>query len=139
MLLVFLFVIVLEVSDMPGWFLPFLGQTAANIGAHFLQRGQQRRQFRANRRMSELAYSHDLDMWNRQAEHQLNMWRLQNEYNLPANRMQRLRDAGLNPNLVATQGASGGIAGAVGAPEMPRYSPARADFGMTPFTVPNMI
>ena len=122
-----------------GWFIPFLAQTAANVGAHFLQRGQGRRQFRHSRQMSELAYRRDLDMWNRQAEHQMDMWRLQNEYNLPANRMQRLRDAGLNPNLAASQGSAGGIAGSIGAPEMPRYQPARPDYRKTPFVVPNIL
>ena len=121
------------------WFVPFLAQTAANVGAHFLQRGQQRKQFRHSQRMSEFAYQRDLDMWNRQAEHQLDMWRLQNEYNTPAARMQRLREAGLNPNLAAGQGSAGGIAGSVGAPEMPRYAPARPNYQMQPFSIPDIL
>lgn len=40
--------------------------------------------------------------------HLLNMrsWRKQNEYNLPSAQMQRLKDAGLNPNLVYGKGTS---------------------------------
>lgn len=34
-------------------------------------------------------------------EHDMNMWNAQNEYNTPAMQMQRMKEAGLNPNLVA--------------------------------------
>lgn len=44
----------------------------------------------------------------------LEMWHLQNAYNSPLAQMQRLRDAGLNPNLMYSQGTVGN-AGAVGA------------------------
>ncbi len=42
-------------------------------------------------------------------------WNLQNEYNNPSAQMQRLRDAGLNPNLVygGSSGSSAGNAGAI--------------------------
>lgn len=54
---------------------------------------------------------------------------LQNEYNLPKNQMQRLRDAGLNPNLVYGNGAttlsadSGNVAPA-------NVTPASGSFGI---------
>lgn len=70
--------------------------------------------------------------WNRrEAEKnrkwQEDMWNKQNEYNLPVNQLQRIKAAGLNPNLVlgqngmSTQGASFG--GNVGNPQMtsPQY------------------
>lgn len=39
-------------------------------------------------------------------QRQLDFWNKQNEYNLPANQMQRLQAAGLNPNLVYGSGAT---------------------------------
>lgn len=38
-------------------------------------------------------------------EHDVNMWNLQNQYNTPMMQMQRLKEAGLNPNLVYGSGA----------------------------------
>lgn len=49
---------------------------------------------RANRELAEY-------QWDRNVE----MWKMQNEYNLPSAQMQRLRDAGLNPNLVYGNGS----------------------------------
>lgn len=49
------------------------------------------------RKMADYQYSKAIEMWNRQ-----------NEYNLPANQMQRLQSAGLNPNLVYGSGTVAG-------------------------------
>ena len=69
---------------------------------------------RANRKMAEYAYSKDLEQWHRQ-----------NEYNSPAAQMQRLEEAGLNPNMVYGQG----VQGATGqAKEMPKYQAPRIDW-----------
>lgn len=47
-------------------------------------------------------------------EHDLNMWNMQNAYNTPEMQMQRLKEAGLNPNLIYGSGsASTGNADAV--------------------------
>ena len=49
-------------------------------------------------------------------------WKMQNEYNLPKNQMQRLKDAGLNPNLIygsspaGASGSAGSIAPSKAAP-----------------------
>lgn len=43
-------------------------------------------------------------------ERQMDAWRLQNEYNTPKAQMQRLIDAGLNPNLIYSQMDGGAIA-----------------------------
>ncbi len=51
----------------------------------------------ANLRLAEYQYSKNLEMWNKQ-----------NEYNKPINQMARLKEAGLNPNLVY---GSGSVAG----------------------------
>lgn len=60
---------------------------------------------RANRELAEYAYSRDLEMWNRQ-----------NQYNSPSAQMERLKAAGLNPNLVYGHGAVGNVSSAI-----PRY------------------
>jgi hypothetical protein len=39
--------------------------------------------------------------------HDINMWKMQNEYNTPFMQMQRLKEAGLNPNLMYGQGTTG--------------------------------
>lgn len=52
----------------------------------------------------------------------LQMWNLQNEYNSPTQQMARLRTAGLNPNLVYGNGATGNSAGSA-----PQYEPADID------------
>lgn len=52
---------------------------------------------------------------NRQAnDDQLRLWELMNEYNSPAEQMKRFTEAGLNPNLVYSQGSSGNASSAAG-------------------------
>lgn len=48
-----------------------------------------------------------------QNEAQIRFWNMQNEYNKPINQMARFDEAGLNPNLIYTQGNAGN-AGSVG-------------------------
>lgn len=52
-----------------------------------------------NLELAKYAYSANLDQWNRQ-----------NEYNSPAAQMKRFEEAGLNPNLIYSQGNSGNAA-----------------------------
>lgn len=107
---------------------------------YFGQKARQRSEFKENRKQSEKAYGHDIDMWNRQSNWNREQWDLQNEYNLPANQMQRLRDAGLNPNLAAGGGSAGGSAGTVQKAEMPKYSAARANYQQqTPLKMPDLL
>lgn len=109
-------------------------------GLNFIgQRRRQREEFKQNQAMARLAHSQDLDMWNRQNEHNLKMWHLQNEYNLPANQMDRLRAAGLNPNLIAGQGAAGGQATAIQKADTPKYQAPRARFNYTPLRAPDIL
>ena len=54
-----------------------------------------------NKQLQQQQYNNELDMWNKQ-----------NAYNTPANQMQRFRDAGLNPNLIYSQGNPGNAAAA---------------------------
>lgn len=58
---------------------------------------------------NEKAYARSLEMWN-----------LQNAYNSPTAQMSRLRQAGLNPNLVYGNGVTGNSAGSA-----PQYQPAK--------------
>lgn len=62
---------------------------AASIGSSMVTNsGSKRSQRRANK-------------------HNVNFWNMQNEYNNPTSQMQRLRDAGLNPNLIYGSSSSG--------------------------------
>lgn len=76
--------------------------------------------YRLNRKLAEYAYSKDLEMWNRQ-----------NAYNAPIMQMQRLAEAGLNPNMMYGTGQS-----ANQAKEMPRYNAPTASFDTY---VPNIL
>lgn len=49
-------------------------------------------------------------MYNKQVEDNRKNWEMVNEYNLPSAQMQRLLDAGLNPALMYSDGASGVVA-----------------------------
>lgn len=62
--------------------------------------------------------------YGRQKRDALEFWRMQNEYNSPVAQMQRLRDAGLNPNLVYGRGA--GAVGEASPPKVP--DPTRTEF-----------
>lgn len=58
---------------------------------------------------NEKAYARSVEMWN-----------MQNAYNAPTAQMSRLRQAGLNPNLVYGSGVTGNSAGSA-----PQYQPAK--------------
>lgn len=66
-------------------------------------------------------------MYDRQREHALADWARQNEYNSPLAQMQRLREAGLNPNLVYNNGATHS-AQAVQKSDMKQWSPQAPQF-----------
>ena len=56
----------------------------------------QRQNYNYSKKLMELQYQQNLDLWNKQ-----------NEYNAPTAQMHRLQAAGLNPNLVYGNGVSG--------------------------------
>jgi len=67
----------------------------------------------ANRKLAEYSYQKDLEQWNRA-----------NEYNSPVKQMERLSQAGLNPNLVYGGGSSTGNTTTA---TSPRYNPPTID------------
>ena len=100
-----------------------IGQTAANVASqsatnktnmHIAQDtnkmnyliNEQNNQ--ANRQLAEYEWSKNLEMWN-----------LQNQYNTPSAQMQRLKDAGINPNLALGSVSSGTAA------TLPKYQAAQ--------------
>lgn len=79
----------------------------------------------ANRSMAEYQYSKDLEMWNRG-----------NVYNDPSAQMQRLKAAGLNPNMVYGSGSAAGMS----AGQLPKYNAPTASYNYVPAVdLPGMI
>lgn len=104
-------------------FIPLIGSAVNGIASLFGQsKGNQsaikavQEQNAGNMALAEYGYQKDLEMWQRQ-----------NEYNLPVNQIQRLKDAGLNPNLAYGMGNVGNANSSpnYSAPSMQAYT----DFG----------
>ena len=82
-----------------------------NIGTTALQN-------KYNKEQAALQNQYNIDMWNRQ-----------NEYNSPASQMNRLKEAGLNPNLMYGQGSSGNASSAPAQVAPQKQAPEMAAFG----------
>lgn len=67
------------------------------------------------------------EMYAKQRADSLADWTMQNEYNHPSSQMARLREAGLNPNLVYGKGADNTSA-AVRSSDQPAWNPQAPDF-----------
>lgn len=65
--------------------------------------------------------------YDKQVQDNIRLWQMQNEYNSPQAQMQRLTDAGLNPNLVYGNGATT-EAGAISKGEMKQWNPEAPQF-----------
>lgn len=74
--------------------IPVVGPIIGNVVDSAMQAGQNRK----NRAFAE-------HMHNTQRQEALADWNMQNQYNHPSSQMTRLREAGLNPNLVYGNGA----------------------------------
>jgi hypothetical protein len=85
---------------------------------------QARKQRAENRYLAEYQYQKDLEMWNRQ-----------NEYNRPEAQMQRLKDAGLNPNLIY---GSGGVTGNTST-QLPKYQRPEVPRASMQLEIPNAL
>nr|QQL13309.1 MAG: DNA pilot protein [Microviridae sp.] len=87
---------------------PWIGGLFSGLGSLFgsaLGFGSQQMTNAQSMELAEYQHQKNLEMWHRQ-----------NEYNSPTAQMQRLKDAGLNPNLVYGNGAVGNASS-----EPPRY------------------
>lgn len=98
-------------------------QGAGAIGSWLTQGTQHRhekalneRTIQAQKEQAQFAYDKDLEMWNRA-----------NEYNAPTAQMARLREAGLNPNLVYGKGAT-----ATSSAQLPKYNATRPEYNYSP-------
>lgn len=102
-----------------GWAAAAEGLTQLNNTAiqGWQQRRNQERQNKANMQLAEYSYNKDLEMWNKA-----------NLYNSPQAQMERLKSAGLNPNLVY---GSGSVAGQ-SAGQIPRYQTPQATYDVDP-------
>lgn len=82
---------------MSGWLIPVI-QGASTLGTGYFGYKGQKESNRMQRQIAREAQAFDLKMWN-----------LQNQYNDPSNQMSRLKNAGLNPNLVYGSGNVSGL------------------------------
>lgn len=54
-----------------------------------------------------LQHKYNKELASIQNQYNIDMWKMNNEYNTPANQMARMKEAGLNPNLMYSQGNTG--------------------------------
>lgn len=79
-------------------------------------------------RNTDLTNRANLEVAKFQADYDYNKWREQNLYNAPKAQMERLRAAGLNPNLVYGSGSvTGNVSG-----QYPKYNAPRLDYNYKP-------
>lgn len=60
-----------------------------------------------NQRVFEQNKMYNAEIWEKEKAYAEEMWTKQNAYNSPAAQMQRMKEAGLNPNLMYGQGTTG--------------------------------
>lgn len=73
--------------------------------------------------MQDRGHQYDQEMAQYAYNQELNAWNLSNQYNTPKSQMERLKEAGLNPNLVYGKGIEN-----VGKSTLPGYDAPTADF-----------
>lgn len=115
---------------MPFWenigsFLPVVGQGIQSAINARTARENTDKTIQANKAMAEYQYSKDLEMWNRG-----------NVYNAPQAQMDRLKKAGLNPNMI--YGAGNAVGQAAG--QLPKYNAPTMQYNyQPPVDLPSMI
>lgn len=99
-----------------------LGGVAGGIMNYYSQKETNK----ANRELAELAYQQNVEQWERE-----------NAYNHPAQQMSRLREAGLNPNLVYGNGSA--VQTSAHSPQMvyPQMQAPKLDIGVQGFSAQN--
>lgn len=80
--------------------------------------------------MNKKTRRHQIYMYDRQRADALSDWNMQNAYNTPAAQMARLKEAGLNPNLVYGNGAATSEAGAVRSSDTGNWNPQAPQFDL---------
>lgn len=83
------------------------------------------------RRVNQQQMDFSREMWDKQGLREKEFWNMQNAYNDPAAQMQRLQNAGLNPNLVYGSGSAAQSAAPLSPKQAHGASPsaARMDLG----------
>lgn len=98
-----------------------IGGAASLLGGLFNSNSQKN----ANEQQQKFAS----DMYERQKADNLSFWNTQNDYNSPQQQMQRLRESGLNANLVYGNGSAVNTAGDIKSPAAPSISPRSEERG----------
>lgn len=94
-----------------------IGSIAGAIG----QNRVVNKQIEAQKRENQLNREYNLMLARQQNQWNLEQWQRENDYNSPTSQMARLRQAGLNPDLMYGQGTTGNSAGS---PEMTSGAPS---------------
>lgn len=94
-------------TGLPPWVAPMVGGITNAAKGLFGWIGQ--------RKQNKIQREYEQQTYEKNKRDQLDFWHMQNEYNSPQAQMQRLKDAGLNPNLVYGNGADA-ISGNLQAP-----------------------
>lgn len=103
--------------------LPIVGDMLSKWIDSSVQRRNVDKTIQANKDMADLQYQRDVDIWNRA-----------NEYNSPQNQMARFKSAGLNPNLIYSQGNPGNTATA-----LPKYQAPNIKYDYKPPVDPSSV
>ena len=90
---------------LPAAVLPLL-QLGVQAGSTALSGGQSRQNRKAQIEINNRNIANEWKMYGQQRMDALFDWKLQNQYNHPRQQMQRLKEAGLNPNLIYGNGAN---------------------------------
>lgn len=94
--------------------------TGLNLGIAARQNKKQRD---FDRNQAEIAYNRDIQQWNRA-----------NEYNSPAKQMERFTEAGLNKNLIYSQGQPG-----MAQSTTPQYHAVKGQYGLPKLEIANAV
>lgn len=102
-------------------------QGVSNFGSSLIgastSRKNTKRTIRAQKELAEYSYAKDKEMWD-----------AANEYNSPSEQMKRLKDAGLNPNLIY---GTGSVVGNTST-QTPKYQQHDPQYKHTPVELPNV-
>lgn len=97
---------------------------AVGIGADYFSNQQY---YKDQRKLNEQKFGYDRQLADEAYQRDVAMWNMQNAYNTPAQQMQRLNQAGLNPNLVYGSGnVTGNTAGSPPSYPQVSYSDSKA-------------